>query len=97
MVVGKCSDPSTQAARDPPHQQTPKAAHSATGRALTTVIHLFPSAGESGLGKSTLINTLFNTTLYAKKNVPAPHQERSKTVSIESITAGKPSRPVPLV
>ncbi|GAA5964430.1 hypothetical protein JCM21900_005741 [Sporobolomyces salmonicolor] len=43
--------------------------------------------GESGLGKSTLINTLFNTSLYAKKNVPAPHHERPKTVAIESITA----------
>jgi len=36
-----------------------------------------------------LINTLFNTSLYAKKNVPAPHHERSKTVAIESITAGQ--------
>lgn len=44
--------------------------------------------GESGLGKSTLINTLFNTSLYAKKQVPTPSQERAKTVSIESITAG---------
>ncbi|KAM0751589.1 putative cell division control protein CDC3 [Meredithblackwellia eburnea MCA 4105] len=43
--------------------------------------------GESGLGKSTLINTLFNTSLYAKKIVPAPHQERPQTVAIESITA----------
>ncbi|GAA5850898.1 hypothetical protein JCM8547_009124 [Rhodosporidiobolus lusitaniae] len=43
--------------------------------------------GESGLGKSTLINTLFNTNLYAKKNVPQPHHERPQTVSIESITA----------
>ncbi|KAK4050579.1 Cell division control protein 3 [Microbotryomycetes sp. JL221] len=43
--------------------------------------------GESGLGKSTLINTLFNTSLYAKKSVPQPQQERSKTVAIESITA----------
>ncbi|ORY90944.1 putative cell division control protein CDC3 [Leucosporidium creatinivorum] len=43
--------------------------------------------GESGLGKSTLINTLFNTSLYAKKSVPAPHQERPSTVAIESITA----------
>ncbi|BGO88847.1 hypothetical protein NBRC10512_002203 [Rhodotorula toruloides] len=43
--------------------------------------------GESGLGKSTLINTLFNTSLYAKKNVPAPHHERPQTVAIESITA----------
>ncbi|KDE08622.1 cell division control protein 3 [Microbotryum lychnidis-dioicae p1A1 Lamole] len=43
--------------------------------------------GESGLGKSTLINTLFGTSLYAKKSVPAPHHERPKTVAIESITA----------
>ncbi|KAM0787955.1 hypothetical protein ACM66B_006159 [Microbotryomycetes sp. NB124-2] len=43
--------------------------------------------GESGLGKSTLINTLFNTSLYAKKAVLQPAQERSKTVAIESITA----------
>jgi hypothetical protein len=47
-----------------------------------------PRKGESGLGKSTLINTLFNTSLYAKKSVPAPHHERPKTVAIESITAG---------
>lgn len=43
--------------------------------------------GESGLGKSTLINTLFNTTLYSKKEVPPPHHDRSKTVAIESISA----------
>ncbi|GJN87849.1 hypothetical protein Rhopal_000804-T1 [Rhodotorula paludigena] len=42
---------------------------------------------ESGLGKSTLINTLFNTSLYAKKNVPRPEHERPQTVAIESITA----------
>ena len=47
------------------------------------------TAGESGLGKSTLINTLFNTPLYAKKHVPEPNADRSKTVTIESITAGK--------
>ena len=46
------------------------------------------TAGESGLGKSTLINTLFNTPLYAKKHVLEPTQDRSKTVTIESITAG---------
>lgn len=43
--------------------------------------------GESGLGKSTLINTLFNTSLYGKKAIPGPAHDRSKTVSIESITA----------
>ncbi|BGP37200.1 Cell division control protein 3 [Rhodotorula kratochvilovae] len=43
--------------------------------------------GESGLGKSTLVNTLFNTSLYAKKDVPRPEHERPQTVAIESITA----------
>lgn len=43
--------------------------------------------GESGLGKSTLINTLFNTTLYPPKEPLPPSAERSKTVAIESIDA----------
>ncbi|CEH17779.1 probable cell division control protein cdc3 [Ceraceosorus bombacis] len=43
--------------------------------------------GESGLGKSTLINTLFNTRLYPRKEIPPPHAERPKTVAIESISA----------
>lgn len=43
--------------------------------------------GESGLGKSTLINTLFNTTLYPPKETLPPHAERSSTVSIQSISA----------
>ncbi|KEI40745.1 uncharacterized protein L969DRAFT_85967 [Mixia osmundae IAM 14324] len=43
--------------------------------------------GESGLGKSTLVNTLFNTSLYAKKQPLPPHAERPKTIAIESISA----------
>ncbi|GJJ13830.1 hypothetical protein Clacol_008087 [Clathrus columnatus] len=43
--------------------------------------------GESGLGKSTLINTLFNTTLYPPKEPSPPSSERPKTVAIESISA----------
>ncbi|KAF7306846.1 hypothetical protein MIND_00476800 [Mycena indigotica] len=43
--------------------------------------------GESGLGKSTLINTLFNTTLYPPKEPLPPSAERPTTVSIESIGA----------
>ncbi|KAL9715852.1 Cell division control protein 3 [Leucoagaricus gongylophorus] len=43
--------------------------------------------GESGLGKSTLINTLFSTTLYPPKVPLAPAEERPKTVAIESIGA----------
>ncbi|KAG9222712.1 hypothetical protein CCMSSC00406_0004626 [Pleurotus cornucopiae] len=43
--------------------------------------------GESGLGKSTLINTLFNTTLYPPKEPLPPAADRPKTVAIESIGA----------
>ncbi|KAF5385510.1 hypothetical protein D9757_005365 [Collybiopsis confluens] len=43
--------------------------------------------GESGLGKSTLINTLFNTTLYPAKEPVHPSAETPKTVAIESIGA----------
>lgn len=43
--------------------------------------------GESGLGKSTLVNTLFNHALYPPKSVPPPHAERPSTVAIESISA----------
>jgi septin 7 len=41
------------------------------------------------LGKSTLVNTLFNTTLYPPKEPPAPNAERPQTVAIQSISAGK--------
>ncbi|KAF7985269.1 hypothetical protein HWV62_6405 [Athelia sp. TMB] len=44
-------------------------------------------SGESGLGKSTLINTLFNTTLYPPKEPLPPTADRPKTVAIESIGA----------
>ncbi|KAI8594294.1 hypothetical protein EDD21DRAFT_421959 [Dissophora ornata] len=48
--------------------------------------------GESGLGKTTFINTLFTTTIKAPKN----HKRRNnktaeKTVEIEIIRAGKVS------
>jgi septin 7 len=49
------------------------------------------SSGESGLGKSTLVNTLFNTTLYPPKEPPAPNAERPQTVAIQSISAGNHS------
>jgi len=54
-------------------------------------------SGESGLGKSTLVNTLFNTTLYPPKEPLPPAAERPKTVAIESIGAGMlPSLVVPV-
>lgn len=43
--------------------------------------------GESGLGKSTLVNTLFNTTLYPPKEHLPPHAERPRTIAIQSISA----------
>ncbi|SPN98462.1 probable cell division control protein CDC3 [Cephalotrichum gorgonifer] len=44
--------------------------------------------GESGLGKSTLVNTLFNTSLYPPKELKSPsHDIIPKTVQIQSISA----------
>lgn len=39
------------------------------------------SSGESGLGKSTLINSLFLTDLYSK-DYPGPSQRIKKTVQV---------------
>ncbi|KAI8818436.1 Septin-domain-containing protein [Fimicolochytrium jonesii] len=43
--------------------------------------------GESGLGKSTLINTLFNTSLYPNKENKEPTHDTAKTVDIQAISA----------
>ena len=44
--------------------------------------------GESGLGKSTLVNTLFNTSLYPPKERKGPTNEfMPKTIQVESISA----------
>ncbi|EFQ99347.1 cell division control protein 3 [Nannizzia gypsea CBS 118893] len=44
--------------------------------------------GESGLGKSTLVNTLFNTSLYPPRERTGPSLDIiPKTVSVESISA----------
>lgn len=46
------------------------------------------STGESGLGKSTLVNTLFNTSLYPPKERTGPNADIiPKTVSIQSTSA----------
>ena len=45
-------------------------------------------SGESGLGKSTLVNTLFNTSLYPPRERKGPSLDIiPKTVSIQSISA----------
>ncbi|KAI9294449.1 Septin [Neoconidiobolus thromboides FSU 785] len=43
--------------------------------------------GESGLGKSTLINTLFNTRLYPEKTDVNPTSYTPKTVELQTISA----------
>ncbi|KAI7872365.1 Septin-domain-containing protein [Spinellus fusiger] len=43
--------------------------------------------GESGLGKSTLVNTLFNTSLYPPKNGTELSHETPQTVEVQSITS----------
>lgn len=44
--------------------------------------------GESGLGKSTLVNTLFNASLYGPRNNTGPTSvEVPQTVSISAISA----------
>ena len=49
---------------------------------------LLTCLGESGLGKSTLVNTLFNSSLYPPKAQQGPsHEIQPKTVSIQSISA----------
>ncbi|KAI8369097.1 Septin-domain-containing protein [Choanephora cucurbitarum] len=43
--------------------------------------------GESGLGKSTLVNTLFNTQLYPPKETAELSHETTQTVEVKSITS----------
>jgi septin 7 len=45
--------------------------------------------GESGLGKSTLINSLFNTSLYPDREAKEPTPDTPKTVEIQAISAGR--------
>lgn len=53
----------------------------------TSLINDFYS-GESGLGKSTLVNTLFNTSLYPPRERKGPsHDIIPKTVQIQAISA----------
>lgn len=51
---------------------------------LTVCIIVCPPPGESGLGKSTLINSLFLTDLYSK-DYPGPSQRIKKTVQVRLI------------
>uniref|UniRef100_A0A182JYM7 Septin-type G domain-containing protein n=1 Tax=Anopheles christyi TaxID=43041 RepID=A0A182JYM7_9DIPT len=52
--------------------------------------------GETGLGKSTLVNTLFLTELYAQRTVPPAEQRIEKTTRIEKKTLDIEERGVKL-
>lgn len=53
------------------------------------------SPGQSGLGKSTLINTLFKSKISRKSVQQPPSEERiPKTIDIKSITHGEHGGPV---
>ncbi|CAB4039491.1 septin-2-like isoform X2 [Paramuricea clavata] len=52
--------------------------------------------GESGLGKSTLINSLFLTDLYSDRDIPPVSERLKKTVDIESSTVEIEERGVKL-
>ncbi|XP_075912802.1 septin-2-like isoform X2 [Petromyzon marinus] len=53
-------------------------------------------AGESGLGKSTLINSLFLTDLYPERTIPSAAEKISRTVEIEASTVEIEERGVKL-
>jgi septin 7 len=53
-------------------------------------------AGESGLGKSTLVSTLFDMPLYPPRSEKRPSAEIPKTVAIQSISADLEERGVKL-
>ena len=53
-------------------------------------------AGESGLGKSTLINSLFQTDLYPDRVIPPAADRINRTVQIESSTVEIEERGVKL-
>lgn len=44
--------------------------------------------GESGLGKSTLMNTLFNTCIYPGKENTEITSDTIKTIDLQSVSAG---------
>lgn len=53
---------------------------------------LLLSPGQSGLGKSTLINTLFKSKISRKSVQPISEERIPKTIEIKSITHGQHQR-----
>ena len=54
------------------------------------------SSGESGLGKSTLVNSLFLTNLYPQRKVPDAADKIQQTVKIDASTVEIEERGVKL-
>lgn len=46
-------------------------------------------AGQSGLGKSTMVNTLFKSKVSRKASQPSQEERIPKTVQLQSVTHGK--------
>lgn len=51
---------------------------------MSIYVPLFLFAGESGLGKSTLINSMFLSEIYNKEQHPGPSQRAKKTVAVDT-------------
>lgn len=55
----------------------------------TEIIFIFLSAGQSGLGKSTLVNTLFKSKVSRKSCTPNYEEKISKTVELHAVSHGE--------
>lgn len=53
---------------------------------------VFTPTGQSGLGKSTLMNTLFKSKVSRRSVLPGPQEKIPKTVEIKSISHGEEAR-----
>lgn len=52
-------------------------------------VWVFCCSGQSGLGKSTLMNTLFKSKVSRKSVQPNPEERIPKTIEIKSISHGR--------
>lgn len=57
------------------------------GRGQHGAVHVL--TGQSGLGKSTMVNTLFKSKVSRKASQPGQEERIPKTVQLQSVTHGK--------